>query len=120
MLTTPAPLEQDHPAPSSTTALPVRRGPGALAEPGAPSEWGGRRVATFTRRVLEVYGVRCWICGLPGADSVDHVIPRSLGGAVWDIENAAPAHRRCNYARGNRAIDDPALLVESGASFFSD
>lgn len=43
----------------------------------------------------------CWICGKPGADTVDHVVPRSLGGAVADRSNLRPAHYSCNSARGN-------------------
>lgn len=54
---------------------------------------------------------RCWLCagpvdrqaplGGPWAASVDHVVPRSLGGADTD-GNRRLAHRRCNGARGNR------------------
>lgn len=96
----------------------IGRGPGAVAEPGVVEEWNGRRAARFTELTLETYGRTCWLCGLPGATSADHVIPRSLGGAVFDLANLAPAHRSCNYRRGNR----PAELfdaVESGIEFFS-
>lgn len=89
-----------------------------MAQPGEPTDWGGSRVARFTEYVLDTYGRTCWLCGFPGADSVDHVIPRSKGGAVWAIENAAPAHRRCNYSRQDRDATDAALLVEDGTRFF--
>ena len=43
----------------------------------------------------------CHICGLGGADSADHVIPRSRGGSNR-IENLKPAHLSCNLAAGGR------------------
>lgn len=46
----------------------------------------------------------CHICGLPGAATVDHLVPRSLGGSN-DLENLAPAHASCNYSRGNKEVE---------------
>lgn len=113
---------EDHPLDAGTTTPSThhtpRRGPGSMAEPGSSTEWGGRRVRPFTQLVLETYGTTCWLCGFPGANSVDHVIPRSKGGALYDVANAAPAHRRCNYSRGDRDATDAALLVEDGTQFF--
>jgi 5-methylcytosine-specific restriction endonuclease McrA len=43
----------------------------------------------------------CHLCGRPGADSVDHIIPRSLGGHLTDPANLRPAHFSCNSSRGN-------------------
>jgi 5-methylcytosine-specific restriction endonuclease McrA len=51
--------------------------------------------------VLAVLGSVCWLCGGEGADSLDHVIPRSLGGTD-ELGNLRPAHRACNARRGNR------------------
>lgn len=45
---------------------------------------------------------QCWICGHPGADTVDHIIPLSLGGDPLDIANLRPAHHSCNSRRGNK------------------
>jgi 5-methylcytosine-specific restriction endonuclease McrA len=43
----------------------------------------------------------CWLCGLPGADSVDHVIPLSVAPELaHDPANLKPAHRRCNSKKG--------------------
>lgn len=41
------------------------------------------------------YHGNCAYCGKPGADSFDHVVPLSRGGAN-DISNLLPAHIRCN------------------------
>jgi 5-methylcytosine-specific restriction endonuclease McrA len=65
----------------------------------------------FRERLLEREGwsPRCWICGLPipmdaepdshEAFSVDHVKPRSEGGARLGFDNLRPAHRFCNVIR---------------------
>lgn len=77
--------------------------------------WGGRRAAEWRARVLEEYGTICRLCGLPGADTADHIVPRSKGGALYDITNGRPAHSSCNSSRGNRDID---IQIESGLHFF--
>lgn len=47
---------------------------------------------------------RCVYCGAP-ATSLDHVIPRSRGGAhVW--ENVVAACGRCNHVKADRAVAD--------------
>ena len=45
----------------------------------------------------------CHLCGLPGADSVDHLIPRSKGGDN-SMSNLAPAHIGCNASRGAKSL----------------
>jgi len=52
--------------------------------------------------VFEEYGTQCWLCGGAGADTVDHIIPRSRGGELWDLDNCRPAHRDCNLSRRDR------------------
>jgi 5-methylcytosine-specific restriction endonuclease McrA len=43
----------------------------------------------------------CWLCGLPGADSVDHIIPLSLAPELaHELSNLKPAHRKCNSSKG--------------------
>lgn len=94
------------------------RGPGLLASVDAPAErWGGRKAQQYVRLTLETYGTVCWLCGFPGANTADHVIPRSLGGAVYDLANLAPAHKRCNESRGNRPATDYST-VEDGTDWF--
>lgn len=41
----------------------------------------------------------CWLCGESGADTADHVIPRSRGGSNA-VSNLRPAHESCNKAVG--------------------
>lgn len=64
-------------------------------------KWGGREAVRLTKLTLSEYGTTCHICGNDGANSADHLVPRSLGGSDA-IENLRPAHTRCNSARGNR------------------
>lgn len=79
--------------------------------PEGPRPCAGR---TWRRLQAQVYASTdtCWICGKPvqfgahprspAAPSVDHVIPRSLGGDPLDLANLRLAHLGCNSARGNR------------------
>ena len=62
--------------------------------------WRGRYSIAKTRRVYATQGRVCWLCGIDGADTVDHVIPRSRCGTDAP-ENLRPAHDACNKARGN-------------------
>lgn len=42
----------------------------------------------------------CAICGKPGmANSIDHIVPLSLGGAPYDPGNLRRVHGACNSAR---------------------
>lgn len=43
----------------------------------------------------------CWLCGYPGADTADHVVPITRGGD-HSLANLKPAHNRCNNRKGNR------------------
>lgn len=54
------------------------------------------------RRVLSQSDV-CWLCGQSGADTVDHIVPRSVDISLAEqVANLRPAHRTCNSSRGNR------------------
>lgn len=47
----------------------------------------------------------CWICDLPGANSIDHLTPVSKCNDVDEASkpwNLRPAHLSCNQSRGNR------------------
>jgi 5-methylcytosine-specific restriction endonuclease McrA len=96
----------------------VPRGPGLLASVDVREVWGGRKAQQYVELTLATYGEVCWLCGLRGATSADHIIPRSRGGAVYDLRNLGPAHKSCNESRGNRpaaAFD----LIEDGTAWFT-
>lgn len=98
----------------------IPHGPGTHADPTLPTEkWGGRKAQQYVIATLATYGRVCWLCGLPGANSADHVIPISKGGAVYDLTNLGPSHRRCNYARGNRDAAGPETIIEDGSDYFT-
>lgn len=55
----------------------------------------------------------CHICGKPGADSVDHVIPLARGGTN-DPSNLRPAHMfPCNRSKGDK--DHAPIVRRSGS-----
>lgn len=53
-----------------------------------------------TRAMVLAQSDVCWLCGHPGANSVDHVVPVAVGGAPFDLGNLRPAHLRCNLVKG--------------------
>ncbi|HSL57042.1 MAG TPA: HNH endonuclease [Acidimicrobiales bacterium] len=68
-----------------------------------------RKVALSRRAVLARDDHECQYCGAV-ADSIDHVVPRSRGGAhQWD--NVVAACRRCNAAKGDRLLADIAMTL---------
>jgi 5-methylcytosine-specific restriction endonuclease McrA len=63
-----------------------------------------RRKARIIRRDSGI----CHLCGQPGADSADHLVPWSHGGPDTDANLAAVHHNvepYCNRVRGNGTID---------------
>ena len=77
--------------------------------------YGGHRAKVLREIVRQMYGEVCWICRQPipeGQFSVDHLIPRSLGGTD-DPELCRPAHKSCNSRRGNRPITRRRTLETS-------
>jgi 5-methylcytosine-specific restriction endonuclease McrA len=63
------------------------------------------RTPPLTRRaVLRRDGGRCAYCSAP-ADTIDHVVPRSRGGAhVW--ENCVASCTRCNHRKADRLVEE--------------
>jgi 5-methylcytosine-specific restriction endonuclease McrA len=64
------------------------------------------------RRVLRTKGTICHLCGKPGADTADHLIPVAVGlrqgmtrTQLNAINNLAPAHNPCNARRGTKPVD---------------
>lgn len=71
----------------------------------------GRTRQRINRKILAASDI-CHLCGHPGADAVDHVIPLSRGGTE-DLSNKKPAHHdvycetcghRCNRDKGAKLI----------------
>ena len=61
---------------------------------------GGRRIPVTRRGVLRRDAHRCGYCGKP-ATTIDHILPRSRGGAdSW--ENLVAACLRCNNIKSDR------------------
>jgi len=72
-------------------------------------------------RILAASDV-CIVCGHGAADAVDHIHPRSKGGALLDPDNVAPIHgvagcpvclRRCNSEKSDRPLSEVVQLATS-------
>lgn len=73
--------------------------------------WGTRADMAMVKRML-ARDDTCWLCQHPGADSGDHVVPKSIAPHLMrDPNNLRPAHGvngcptcrvKCNQSRGNR------------------
>ena len=76
-----------------------------------PRPANSRAIRDRNRRILAASDV-CHICGEPGADAVDHVIPYVRGGTD-DPWNLKPAHHnvansngiKCNRVKSDRLPD---------------
>ena len=64
-----------------------------------PTAWNTRTYKQNRRRILATRPP-CALCGLPGANSIDHIIPQSQGGPDT-LGNLQPAHLQCNKAKGD-------------------
>lgn len=69
------------------------------------SKWGGRKIGALRAQVLAAHGTVCHLCGMPGATTIDHIIPRAHGGDD-SLENLQPAHVSCNSARGKQSMNE--------------
>lgn len=75
------------------------------------------------RKRVQAMSDVCYICGRPIDYSlppshplsfhVDHIIPVSRGGGVYDIDNLAPTHRICNMRKSNTLPTDKMKQVEN-------
>src|SRR6266498_1883811 len=64
---------------------------------GTARERGYDREYDENRAILLSKPQNCWKCGLPGADSADHVIPRSTSG-LYALSNLKPILYSCNLS----------------------
>jgi len=67
----------------------------ALRDSGSTNQW--RKIR---QRILDRDGHTCQVCGMNG-NSVDHIIPRNLGGSYeeWNLQTLCIS---CNSAKGGR------------------
>ncbi len=53
----------------------------------------------------------CTYCGCTDNLTIDHIVPRSKGGARWDDSNVTTACRTCNQAKGSMSLADFHLMI---------
>jgi 5-methylcytosine-specific restriction endonuclease McrA len=83
-----------------------------MADPRSHRRWQRLRA-----HILATHPPVCHICNqpidlsLPGTNemgpTVDHVVPITRGGAMWDPTNLRPAHRKHNGSKGDREHKPP-------------
>lgn len=72
-----------------------------------------RHMRVLRARVLRDSDV-CHICGQPGADSVDHVLPVvRRPDLAYDLSNLRPAHLVCNKRKSDK--DYAPIIRRSGS-----
>lgn len=75
------------------------------------TEWANAR-----KRAIASKDAICAICHKPIdlqapafsplAVEVDHIVPKSRGGALYELDNLQLTHSQCNRKKGNRMADD--------------
>ena len=80
--------------------------------------WAGDLVRRSRRLAFATYGDTCHLCGGAGADTVDHLVPLSMGG-THDPSNLRVAHRYCNISAGNKQRPRRGVATEVSARWFS-
>ena len=71
--------------------------------------WRHRRSHLCTKSAIKARDQMCAYCG-GHAETVDHIVPRSRGGALtW--ENAVAACLRCNHRKADRTPDEAGMTL---------
>jgi 5-methylcytosine-specific restriction endonuclease McrA len=76
----------------------------------AANPLGTRRYQAFAERVRRRDRETCQICGAWGR-TVDHIMPRHLGGALRDMSNARVLCKLCNLIKGGSMMRDADVLA---------
>ena len=58
-----------------------------------------RRWARLKRQILKRDGYRCQQCGGAGRLEIDHIVPVSAGGGIWDGLNLQTLDRGCHVSK---------------------
>lgn len=74
----------------------------------------GRPWQRKKRRIIRRDGGVCHLCGKPGADTADHLIPHSRGGSDAP-SNLRAAHIDCNRRRGTRPVEEVRAEIEAAS-----
>ena len=82
----------------------------------AQQKLNGTEWAAARRRAIASLDAICAIChtpidldapkNTPFAVEVDHIVPRSRGGALYALENLQLTHHRCNRKKGAKMAED--------------
>lgn len=87
------------------------------------NDWGGRAAQTWVAQVLRTHGTVCHLCRHGGADSGDHIRPRSTHPELaYDPANGLPVHHepcpvchiRCNIRRKDKPLTAAPPIDETG------
>jgi 5-methylcytosine-specific restriction endonuclease McrA len=64
---------------------------------------GSKKWKDLRKRIIARDGGVCYICQGEGTQ-VDHIVPRTKMGDMWDAENLACICKRCNTMKGNKHL----------------
>ena len=76
-------------------------------------KYAGPMVAKVRMAIWSTHPHVCHLCGEPINSfrefEPDHLVPRALGGSLFDLRNLRPAHgtfsrQKCNQKRGSKAL----------------
>jgi len=85
----------------------------ALQGNGSTTKW--RKIR---QRILQRDGYVCQMCGVEEANSVDHIVPRLMGGGDedWNLQTLCQS---CNSSKGGRFFSTPKTLPTLHVPFYT-